>query len=90
MLVPRVLSILCAETPSCAFQLLLPKTPWREAASELDSLSKTASNQARFMFVLRYSEECKAHAATLAYAAWHPQAEILQQYALARWSEDRQ
>ncbi len=90
MLVPHVLSILRAETPSCAFPLLLPETPWREVASELDSLSNTASNQACFLFVLRYSEECTAHAATLAYTAWYPQAEVLQQNVVRRWNDDRQ
>ena len=46
LLVPHVLSILCAETRSCAFQLQLPETPWREVAGELDSPLNTASNQA--------------------------------------------
>ncbi len=74
MLVPLVLSRLCAETPSCAFQLLLPETPWRDVAGKLNSPSNTASNQACFLFLLQQSEECKAHASTLANTAASNQA----------------
>lgn len=90
MLVPLVPSILHAETPSCAFQLLLPETPWREVAGELDSPLNTAGNQACFLFC---SHSQKSANLTLQHLLMLHGSQSLQRCrtnVLLCWSQDRQ